>query len=105
MPEEVGDYGDPGSIAAALTVRAMRKGIDSADAVSLGAGDNSDRVFVLKGSPDAGKSAFVEMGQVEETPLKFSSREAADLHAAIAPVSIAASSVPVVAETHSPKSL
>lgn len=105
MPEEVGDYGDPGSIAAALTVRAMRKGIDSADAVSLGAGDNSDRVFVLKGSADAGKAAFVEMGQVEETPLKFSSREAADLHLAMAPVSIAASSVPVVAETHSPKSM
>lgn len=105
MPEEVGDYGDPGSIAAALTVRALRKGIDSADAVSLGAGDNSDRVFVLKGSADAGKAAFVEMGQVEETPLKFSSREAADLHSAMAPVSIAASSVPVVTETHSPKSL
>lgn len=105
MPEEVGDYGDPGSIAAALTVRALRKGIDSADAVSVGTGDNSDRVFVLKGSADAGKAAFVEMGQVEETPLKFSSREAADLHHAMAPVSIAASSVPVVAETHSPKSL
>jgi hypothetical protein len=113
MPEEAGDYGDPGSIAAALTVRALRKGIDSADAVSMGAGDNSDRVFVLKGSPDAGKAAFVEMGQVEETPLKFSSREAADLHHAMAPVVVAASSVPVVAqsdaavvtETHSHRSL
>ncbi|NOT87332.1 MAG: hypothetical protein HOP03_04030 [Lysobacter sp.] len=105
MPEEVDDFGDKNSIAAALTVRALRKGIDSADEVSLGAGDNSDRVFVLKGSADAGKSAFVEMGQVEEAPLKFSSREAADLHSAMAPVSIAASSVPVVAETHSPKSL
>jgi hypothetical protein len=102
MPEEVGDFGDERSIAAALTVRALRKGIDSADDVGLGAGDNSDRVFVLKGSADAGKSAFVEMGQVEDTPLKFSSREAADLHRAMAPVLVASSSVPVVAQSETP---
>jgi hypothetical protein len=101
MPEEVGDFGDERSIAAALTVRALRKGIDSADDVGMGAGDNSDRVFVLKGSADAGKSAFVEMGQVEETPIKFSSREAADLHRAMAPV-VASSSVPVVAQSETP---
>ncbi len=101
MPEEVGDFGDPNSIAAALTVRALRKGIDSADAVSLGAGDNTDRVFVLKGSPDTGKAAFVEMGQVEETPLKFSSREAGDLHRALTPA-VAVASVPVVAQGETP---
>ncbi len=102
MPEEVGDFGDPNSIAAALTVRALRKGIDSADAVSLGAGANTDRVFVLKGSPDTGKAAFVEMGQVEETPLKFSSREAGDLHRALTPAVAVASVVPVVAQGETP---
>jgi hypothetical protein len=101
LPEEVGDFGDPNSIAAALTVRALRKGIDSADAVSLGAGDNTDRVFVLKGSADAGKAAFVEMGQVEETPLKFSSREAGDLHRALTPA-VAVASVAVVAQGETP---
>jgi hypothetical protein len=108
LPEEVGDIGDERSIAAALTVRALRKGIDTADAVGIGAGDHSDRLFVLKGSPDTGKTAFVEMGQVEETPIKFSSREAADLYRAMAPVVVAQSSVPsvvpsdapVVADTH-----
>lgn len=102
MPEEVEDFGDKNSIAAALTVRALRKGIDRADEVSVGADDNSDRLFVLKGSPDAGKSTFVEMGQVEETPLKFSSREAADLHASMTPVSIAASSVPLIVPSNAP---
>jgi hypothetical protein len=102
MPEEVEDFGDKNSIAAALTVRALRKGIDSADHVGLGVGDNSDRVFVLKGSADAGKAAFVEMGQVEDTPLKFSSLEAADLHRSMAPVVVASSSVPVVAQSDAP---
>ena len=102
LPEEVGDIGDERNIAAALTVRALRKGIvDSPDAVSIGAGDNTDRLFVLKGSPDTGKAAFVEMGQVEETPLKFSSREAGDLHRALTPA-VAVASVPVVAQGETP---
>jgi hypothetical protein len=102
MPEAVDDFGDKNSIAAALTVRVLRKGIDSADAVSMGAGENSDRVFALKGSADAGRSAFVEMGQVEDTPLKFSSREAADLHRALTPVVIAPSSAQTLAQSETP---
>ncbi len=103
LPEEVGYIGDERNIAAALTVRALRKGIvDSPDAVSIGAGDNTDRLFVLKGSPDTGKAAFVEMGQVEETPLKFSSREAGDLHRALTPAVAVASVAPVVAQGEAP---
>ena len=103
LPVEVGDIGDERNIAAALTVRALRKGIvDSPDAVSIGAGDNTDRLFVLKGGADAGKSAFVEMGQVEETQLKFSCREAGDLHRALTPVVVVAPVVPVVAQGETP---
>jgi hypothetical protein len=42
----------------------------------------------------------VEMGQVEETPIKFSSREAGDLHRGMAAVVVASSDMPVVVETH-----
>jgi hypothetical protein len=102
LPEEVGDIGDERSIAAALTVRALRKGIDSADVVSIGAGDHSDRLFLLKGSPETGKSAFVEMGQVEDMQIKFSSREAGDLHRALTPVVVAQSSAQTVAQSETP---
>ena len=86
-----------------MTVRALRKGIvDSPDAVSIGAGDNTNRLFVLKGGADAGKSAFVEMGQVDETQLKFSSREAGDLHRALTPAVVVAPVVPVVAQGETP---
>ena len=102
MPDEVEDFGDKNNIAAALTVRALRKGIDSADDVMLGVGGNTDRLFVLKGSADAGKSAFVEMGQVEDMPLKFSSREAGDLHRAMTPVAVVQSATPVVVPTATP---
>ncbi|MEQ1512823.1 MAG: XVIPCD domain-containing protein [Lysobacteraceae bacterium] len=113
IPDEAEDFGDKAGMAAALTVRALRKGIDGVDEVSLGAGGNSDRLFLLKGSADAGRSAFIEMGQVEDTPLRSSSREAGDLHRAMAPVVVAQPSVPVVAqsdapvvaETHSPRSM
>ena len=112
LPEAAQDFGDDANIAAALTVRALRKGIDTADKVETGPGDNSDRLFMLKGSADAGKSAFVEMGQVADMSLKFSSREAGELHramtpAVVAPVApvLAQGDTPVAAETHSPRSL
>jgi hypothetical protein len=37
--------------------------------------------------------------QVGDTPLKFSSRDAADLHRAMVPAVVASSSVPVLAQT------
>ena len=102
MPDEVQEIADKGNIAVSLTVRALRKGIDSADAVSMGVGDNTDRVFVLKGSPDAGKAAFVEIGQVEDASLRAGSREASDLHRALTPVVVVASAALVVAHGETP---
>jgi hypothetical protein len=107
LPEAARDFGEDENIAAALTVRALRKGIIAADKVEAGPGDNSDRLFMLKGSADAGKSAFVEMGQVADVNIKFSSREAGDLHRALTPAvvvppvvqAVAQGETPVVAET------
>lgn len=102
LPEAARDFGEDENIAAALTVRALRKGIIAADKVEAGPGDNSDRLFMLKGSADAGKSAFVEMGQVADVNIKFSSREAGDLHRALTPAVVVGSLVPVVAQGEPP---
>ncbi len=111
LPEAAQDFGADDNIAAALTVRALRKGIDSVDQLQVGADDNRDRLFMLKGSPDAGKSAFVEMGQVADISIKFSSREAGEPHramtpavASVAPV-LAQSETPAALEKHNPRSL
>ncbi|MFZ5638575.1 MAG: XVIPCD domain-containing protein [Pseudomonadota bacterium] len=101
LPEEAEDYGNTRNIAAALTVRALRKGIDSVDEVAIG---SDGRLFALQGSAEAGKRAFVEMGQVDDHQIRFSSREAADLHRAMAPVA-ASSSPQAVVEPQVPKSL
>lgn len=103
LPEEAQRYGNARNIVGALTVRALRKGIDSVDEVAIG-GDAGDRLFVLQGSADVGKRAFVEMGQVDDFQIKHSSREAAELHRAMAPVA-ASSSPQVVEEPRVPKSL